>query len=173
MDKTTDPTVYNILSATFSTMETKKCPTLIMTGIFKPTTTGSHYLSFGTFGNTTVYINDDIVFEAHGSAADPVAYLMGCSPEERKQYLFTAGEEYKIRVVSKEISDPSSQIFHNVSGFKLGYITQQSYEANLIDPAIEAAKSSDVVLVFVGHTTEWETEGKILFLFLHSEKPMN
>lgn len=76
-DRSTNPDISDLACASFSTLETERYPTLTVIGTFKPTMTGSHYLSFGTFGNTTVYIDDDIVFTAVRSSADPVAYLIG------------------------------------------------------------------------------------------------
>ncbi len=161
LDKSGDPDISSAASARFDTMEIERYPTLTLTGTFKPTLTGFHYLSFATFGNTTVYIDNEVVFEAVESSADPVAYLMGCATEEQKQYHFSAGQDYSIRIESSSISNTGNQssIFNKVSGFRLGYMAQQVYEANLIDAAIEAARTSTVALVFVGHTTEWETEG--------------
>jgi beta-glucosidase len=162
IDRSGNPIISDLATAKYDNlMDHVRFAALIVTGTFKPSVTGSHYLSFSTYGNTTVYIDDKVVFQAVGQSADPVAFLMGCAAEEQKQCQFYAGQEYQIRIESSEVIDPSGKKphFDKVSGFHLGFVSQQKFEANVLDAAVEAARSSDVALVFTGHTTEWETEG--------------
>ena len=44
---------------------------------------------------------------------------------------------------------------------RMGFMPQAVYEQDLLPAAVEAARNADVALVFVGNTSEWETEGKL------------
>jgi beta-glucosidase len=48
------------------------------------------------------------------------------------------------------------------SSIHLGFITQEEMEQDVLTEALELAKEADVAIVFVGNTTQWETEGQDL-----------
>jgi hypothetical protein len=120
-DKSTPPNIFNLNNARYQKLDLIRDAALTAMGTFKPIITGSDYLSFSTFGNTTVYINGEIVFKVVGQSANPIAFLMGCATEQQKQYHFDAGQEYQICIESTEVCDTCSglSLFHRVNGFGL------------------------------------------------------
>lgn len=58
-----------------------------------------------------------------------------------------------------DAESPLSFLSSNVIGFNFGLVNQDLFEADLISEAVEAARASDVAVVFVGNTPVWETEG--------------
>ncbi|KAL5377713.1 hypothetical protein DPSP01_009637 [Paraphaeosphaeria sporulosa] len=149
-------------SSSFRSFESGGPSRVVMSGTYTPTVSGKHYISFSTIGNTTAYINDDEVFKYEGKSADVMAVLMGVAKEDQKRYNFVAGKEYIIRIEARTVGDaesPLSFLSSNVIGFNFGLVHQDLFEADLVSKAVEAAKSSDVAMVFVGNTPAWETEG--------------
>ncbi|KAF3033005.1 hypothetical protein E8E11_000309 [Didymella keratinophila] len=109
------------------------------TGTLAPPVSGKHYISLATLGNTKVYINDDLV---------------GRVPN-------VAGQSYRIRLEAHTVEDPDIQdsFLSKCLGFTFGFMAQHLMEADLLQEAVDAAKASDVALVFVGNTPAWDTEG--------------
>ncbi|KAF2011944.1 glycoside hydrolase family 3 protein [Aaosphaeria arxii CBS 175.79] len=135
---------------------------VVMSGTYTPPTTGKHYISFSTIGNTKVYINDDLVFNYEGQSADVMALLLGVAKEDQKRYDFVQGQQYQIRVDASIVDDadsPLSFLSSNIIGFNFGFMRQELFEADLLTEATDVAKSADVAIVFVGNTPSWETEG--------------
>ncbi|KAF9741532.1 hypothetical protein PMIN02_006649 [Paraphaeosphaeria minitans] len=149
-------------SSSFRSFESGGPSRVVMSGTYTPTVSGKHYISFSTIGNTTAYINDEEVFKYEGKSADVMAVLMGVAKEDQNRYDFVAGKEYKIRIEARTVRDaesPLSFLSSNVIGFNFGLVHQDLFEAHLVPEAVEAAKASDVAVVFVGNTSAWETEG--------------
>lgn len=156
------PTIINYPTAQFLSIERPNLVSVTLTGTFRPPTSGSHYLSFATVGNTRVFVNDEELFKAEGVSADLMAVLFGTAAEERKQYNFVASRPYSIRVeataLTNSVSDMSI-LANPLVGFTFGFAPQELFEADLHTPAMEVARDSDLAVVFVGNTTTWETEG--------------
>lgn len=137
-----------------------RCAAVVLEGFYKPTASGSHYLAFSTMGLTNYLINDEIVHTSQNSG-------MMTGQEERKQFAFIQGNQYRIRVESFAAPfKPEMPLISGIVGFDLGFMTQQEYDEDLLTAAVDAARSVDVALVFVGTTVEWETEGAKLLLSL-------
>ncbi|KAF7670956.1 glycoside hydrolase superfamily [Alternaria burnsii] len=134
---------------------------VIVTGIFTPSTSGKHYISLATLGNTKVYINDELVYDIEGKSADVYAILIGVAVEEQKQFDFVANKPYQIRLEASTVEDPDvkESFMSKCLGFNFGFMEQHLMEADLLQEAIDVASSSDVAIVFVGNTPAWETEG--------------
>ena len=132
-----------------------------LTGTFTPSVSGNHYVSFACLADTAVYIDDKPIFEAVGDSADMMAMLLSTAPEERKQFQFKAGQSYKMRIVSKakQAEPGASLLAFPMINFRFGFLLEEDFNADLLTPAVETAKSSDVAIVFVGHSPVWETEG--------------
>ncbi|KAH8601504.1 glycoside hydrolase superfamily [Bisporella sp. PMI_857] len=160
-DRTGTPDIKNIESATYRNFEGVRHAAITMTGTYIPSQSGSHYLAFHAIADTTVFINDVVVFSVSGSGVDAMAFLLGVATADQVQYEFIAGQKYSIRIQSSAASTNASglSILNDCIGFSLGFMLQSEYEADLLTPAISLAKESDIALVFVGHTTVWETEG--------------
>ncbi|KIW13986.1 hypothetical protein PV08_06767 [Exophiala spinifera] len=158
-----NPTVSTVPSSVYRTLEPSSIDQMTLLGTFKPKTSGLHYISLSTLGGTRVYINDELVFDySNSQTTDIMAFLIGSPGEDKKRYLFTAGESYRIRIEAKATKDTISgfSLFTKEAiGFSLGFALESEHDADLLTAAIEAAKSSDVAVVFVGHTPIWESEG--------------
>lgn len=133
-----------------------------LNGVFTPAKTGSHYLSFATAGPAKVSINGEVFFEFETASADLMAIFFGTAVEVRKQYDFTAGQKYELEIEATAVPAANTDlpIFgHPIVTFNLGFAHQQDIEADLLSEAVEIAKSSDLAIVFSGHTPKWESEG--------------
>lgn len=161
-DKDESGTMCHMAKSEFQSNDNTDTTAAIMTGRFKPTLTGNHYLGFSTVGNTNVFINDELVFEYEGNCPDVMAFLLGTATQQKKRYDFVAGKEYKIRVEAKSAQDTTSGLetyASNIVGFNLSFKYEQLHDVNLLSEAVTVARSSDIAIVFVGNTPEWETEG--------------
>lgn len=150
---------YPFPLTTYMAIESKPDATRLE-GTFKPTTGGAHYFSLPALGHAKLFINDELVYDA-GPNPDPRAFARGGEFEQRKQHNFTQGEEYRLRV---EVLAPPPELamvplMAGRIAFHLGFMSQQDYEEDVIAKAVDVAKATDVALVFVGNTSEWETEG--------------
>ncbi|KAL3450806.1 glycoside hydrolase superfamily [Aspergillus insuetus] len=155
-------TTSNLTTAEFQSNDNTDTTGATMMGTFRPAVTGNHYLGFSTVGNTNVFINNEPIWEYKGNCPDVMAYLLGTATEEKKQYKFVAGKEYKIRIEAKSAQDTTSGLetyASNIVGFKLTFMEEGEHDADLLSEAVKVAQSSDIAIVFVGNLTSWETEG--------------
>ena len=152
----------NVPNTKFMSIERSDVDSVLMTGKFTPRVSGAHYISFASVGTSSVQIDNDVVFDIQGLSADTMAMLLGTATEERKQYTFKAGQTYNITIKAKAVKsgDQDLSILTNpLVCFNLGFTLQAEFEADLLAEAVKVAKSTDVAIVFVGHTPVWETEG--------------
>ncbi|KFZ03434.1 hypothetical protein V502_10949 [Pseudogymnoascus sp. VKM F-4520 (FW-2644)] len=154
-----NPDLQSQPEATINTYSSKylgvenRCAAVVLEGFYQPAVSGSHFLAFSTMGLTNFLINDEVVHTSQN-----VGMMTG--QEERKQFAFIQGEQYRIRVESFGAPfRPEMPLITGMVGFDLGFMTQQEYDEDLLQAAVDAACSVDVALVFVGNTVEWETEG--------------
>jgi beta-glucosidase len=158
----------NHLTGSYMPIETR-CEAVKIEGYYKPSIDGSHYLSFSALGPSKLFINDDVVFDITKNSDDPMGFLLGGVAEEKKQFDFVKGKEYRIRIESLAPSGNGGgglSLLDGLLGVHTGFMLQQTYEEDLLTIAVESAKSAEVAIVFVGHTTAWETEGAFPFLIL-------
>lgn len=135
---------------------------LTIEGTFTPSTTGSHHISFGSLGPCKLLIDDKVVLESQKSAPDSMAFLLGGAEELTGRYSFDAGKSHKIRIetLAPVNNDIGNVLLDGLIGARLGFMTQEDYEKDILTAAVETAKNVDVALIFVGNTTAWETEGQ-------------
>ncbi|KAL4876290.1 glycoside hydrolase superfamily [Aspergillus karnatakaensis] len=131
------------------------------TGRFTPTQSGNHYLSMSGLGQSKVLIDGKVLYEQKENCPDTMAFLLGGVKELEVQYTFEAGTTYTIEIetVKPTISGGLSML-EGLIGFRLGFMTEQDHNRDLLSEAVELAKESDVAIVFTGHTPDWETEGQ-------------
>ncbi|KAF1845833.1 glycoside hydrolase family 3 protein [Cucurbitaria berberidis CBS 394.84] len=128
---------------------------------FTPTESGSHYLGCSGIGPTVVTVNDKVVFEQKDNSPDPMGFLLGGNPEKEFTVSFTKGESYKIQIHTKPpVGGTDWGILAGLPGFRMGFMTQQEHDVDLVIQAKEVAKECDIAIVFTGHTPAWETEGQ-------------
>jgi len=153
--------VDNVATAFFTAFETEHYSKIVLEGTFTPPCAGNHYLEFHTLGAGKLLINDKTMVDAQRDSVDPMAFLLGCADGEKFRFHFEQGKTYKIMIESKAPTTNATgfALFTGVLGVGVGLMTQAVYEEDLLEDAIEAAKSSDLALVFVGNTNAWESEG--------------
>ncbi|KAL3469305.1 glycoside hydrolase superfamily [Aspergillus californicus] len=133
-----------------------------MTTTFRPTESGSHYLSLSGTGPTKLFINDELIVEQKTNVRDAMAFIIGGQDEITVQYPFKAGQAYQVRI---EITMPNSTIadiyiLDNQLSVHFGFTPQSEMEQDLQTEAASLAADSDIALVFTGNTTQWESEGQ-------------
>ncbi|KAL2811270.1 glycoside hydrolase superfamily [Aspergillus granulosus] len=148
-------------SAGFQPIELRNVDTATITGIYTPEQSGAHYFSCSIFGEFELSINDKVILRGEESE-DIMGAIIGVTKPFMAQYNFETGQEYRFQIRAKA-GDCSKSGFtilgQSFLGFKVGFMHQQEYESELLPEAIELATSSDLAIVFTGHTPEWETEG--------------
>ncbi|RDW57663.1 beta-glucosidase-10 [Coleophoma crateriformis] len=161
-DFSSTPEVSSHDMGTYIPLESR-CEAARLEGVYRPTVTGSHYLSFSSLGPSKFLINDKVVLETTKNSDDSMGFLLGGVVEEIVSFDFVAGEEYKIRletVAPKDEAEGGLSLLEGLLGIHLGFMLQSDYEADLLTDAVEIAKTSDIALIFVGNTPVWETEGQ-------------
>lgn len=140
-----------------------RCAAAILEGEYHSSISGSHYVSFMGLGPSKLYINNEMLVSLENPCVDPMGFLLGGVVESEFQYQFEAGNVYKVRIETiapkNDGSNGNMDLLNGLIGCKLGFMLQKTYEENLLDAAVEAAKGSDIALIFVGNTPSWETEG--------------
>lgn len=165
--------ITTITSGKFMSLGTP-CQAVKLEGVYRPTVSGSHYLSFSSLGPAKLLINDQEVFKITQNSDDKMGFLLGGAVEEQTQFKFIKGQEYKLYVeVLAPVNEGNDQedglsLLADMLGVHLGFMLQEEYERDLLAEAMEVAKSAETVVVFVGNTPQWETEGMAnIYLYKH------
>lgn len=170
---TSDPVSFSSPSGHYlSHMKTpyRNPQSLRHTTTYTATETGQHYLAFSSLGPSKVFIDDKLVHEQEHTTGDPLAFVFKSQEESHFRFSFQAGVQYHIRIdtfpaVVRESTDPdvhSHVLLDGILGVRIGIINQQEFEADLTSEAVSLAQNCDIALVFVGTTSQWETEQKDL-----------
>jgi beta-glucosidase len=120
-------------------------------------------MTLSGLGPSKVLIDDKLIYEQRGSSPDPMGFLLGGVSEELIEFAMEAGQKYKILITS---SPPTAQegedlgILEGKTGVRLGCMSKEEHDKDLLGEAVDLAKEADYALVFTGHTTAWETEGQ-------------
>jgi len=133
-----------------------------LTGIYKPTDPGSHYLTCCGLGPTQLWINDELLYDQKDNNKDFMGFLLGGGEQQTFQYAFTSGKEYSIRLTS--VKPPSEaaglSLLKDIIGVNLGFMLEVDHDEDVLTQAVTLAEKADVVIVCTGHTPDWETEGQ-------------
>ncbi|KKK20922.1 hypothetical protein P175DRAFT_0454317 [Aspergillus ochraceoroseus IBT 24754] len=131
------------------------------TASFTPSQTGQHYLAMSGLGRSKLTIDGEVIYEQKENCPDSMAFLLGGVKEPEVRYAFEAGKTYSIEVITtKPIILGGVAMFDGHLGFRLGFMTAQDHNRDLLSQAVEVAKGCDVAIVFTGHAPDWETEGQ-------------
>jgi beta-glucosidase len=142
-------------------LEVSTTNSAVITGTYKPSRKGSHYLGFSGIGPSQLYINGKLVFEQKDSIADPMSFLLGTSSEQPFQLHFDEGSSYRIEIRTVRVrKNGGMSILSSLIGFHLGLLVDFEHDEDLLASAVAAAKQAEVAIIFTGHTTEWESEGQ-------------
>ncbi|CAI6340141.1 unnamed protein product [Periconia digitata] len=140
------------------------CKTVRFSTTYRPPVSGQHYLSFSGLGPSKLYINGTLVAEQRESIKDAMGFFLGVQEEVRTQYEFDSSKEYSI--VTETHPSPYSNaelyLMEDQCSTHIGLIEQSEMEQDVLSEAIDLAREADLAIVFVGNTTQWETEGQDL-----------
>ena len=116
-----------------------------------PTASGAHTVGVTATGRVRVLVDGAIVADAW-SEPTPGDWLFGYGfAEMRGEIELTAGEPVDVVVEYASIGDG------RINGLRVGLVPPDGYD--LAARAVEVAATADVVLLVVGTSGEWETEG--------------
>lgn len=113
---------------------------------------GTFELALAQAGRARVLIDGEVVLDGFLNPPPPGgADFFGLASQELvTEVRFEEGS-------SVEIVVEFARVYASLAGVRLGFRTTEA--EHLLERAVEAAKGSDVALVFVGTTAEWESEG--------------
>ncbi|KAM0335577.1 hypothetical protein ACHAQA_000625 [Verticillium albo-atrum] len=133
-----------------------------MSATYRPTESGSHYLSLSGAGVTKLFVDNTLVLSQDSAIVDAMAFIAGCQDELKGQHYFEAGKTYKVEVltVMPEGSISDSHILDKQLCAHVGFVPQSQMERKLQEQSIALAREADVAVVFVGNTYQWESEGQ-------------
>lgn len=161
---TTVPTATSHAWATsaFSPFSTSESlwKVLEIVGDFTPADSGEHYMACSGLGPTRVWVDDELVFEQIGNCTDPMGFMFLAAAEREIRYPFVGGKTYRIRIVSDPPVNISLSQLEGKSGVRLGFSLASDHDADLEGEAVQVAEDADMAIVFAGHDSQWETEGR-------------
>ncbi|KAH7085349.1 glycoside hydrolase superfamily [Paraphoma chrysanthemicola] len=140
------------------------CQTVRFSTTYTAPTTGSHYLSFSGLGPSKLFINNTLIAHQADATPDAMGFLLGVQDEIRLQYRFTANQTYHIVIETHPdpLANAELHLLNHQSSIHLGFVAQQEMDRDLLSEAVDLARDADMAFVFVGNTTQWETEGQDL-----------
>jgi beta-glucosidase len=140
------------------------CQTVRFSTTYTPPKSGSHYLSFSGLGPSKLFINDVLVADQTKPTKDAMGFLLGVQDEIRFQYAFDSTKQYSIAIETHPSpnADAELHLLNHQCSIHVGLITAAEMEHDVLSEAIELARTADMAIVFVGNTTQWETEGQDL-----------
>ncbi|KAF1848238.1 glycoside hydrolase family 3 protein [Cucurbitaria berberidis CBS 394.84] len=140
------------------------CQTVRFGTNYRPSVSGSHYLSFSGLGPSKLFINDELAVEQTEPCSDAMGFLLGVQKEVRVRFKFEAGKEYRVVIEThpSPVSNAEIYLLDNQCSIHLGFIAQEEMEQDVLAEAVSLAQEADLAIVFVGNTTQWETEGQDL-----------
>jgi beta-glucosidase len=125
-----------------------------------------HTFSLSTCGPGKLILDGEVLISIYRDTKSPKSPLFQSygSPEERVQKLLVGGQSYKLELESIS-REPAYQEFtyHGdmlreeiMDGGRIGFM--EEVKEDLFENAVTLAKESDVVVLVVGRSYEWETE---------------
>jgi len=121
------------------------------TATLVPTATGRHTLGVTATGRARVLIDGDVVADGWTEPA-PGDWLFGYGfAEVCAEVALTEGQPVEVAVEYATFDDG------RINGLRFGLLPPEPYD--LVARAVEVAAAADVVVLMVGTSGEWETEG--------------
>ncbi|GAA5855803.1 hypothetical protein JCM3766R1_004060 [Sporobolomyces carnicolor] len=126
---------------------------------FVPDVSGPWTFGLGSIGQSSLFINSDLVVENVESFKPGELFFNMGSEERRGQYTVEAGKTYHIEI--RQYFDPTTAgaaPFAFKASWRLGgFPTIEAAKAR--QEAAELAKKSDVAILVIGTNPDWESEG--------------
>ncbi|KAJ2902730.1 hypothetical protein MKZ38_000156 [Zalerion maritima] len=127
---------------------------------FTPLESGNHYMTCSGLGPSRTYIDGELVFEQSGNSDDPMGSLFLAAPEKEFRYCFQKNRTYRVRVCSEPPVNIGLEILEGRSGVRVGFSLESVHDADLQGEAVLVAKEAHLAIVFSGHDSSFETEGR-------------
>ncbi|KAI9146876.1 bacterial alpha-L-rhamnosidase-domain-containing protein [Paramyrothecium foliicola] len=128
---------------------------------FVPIETGNHCFATSALGPVQFFVNDKLVHEQTGCASDGMGFLFGVQAETKYRHYLEDGTSYRLRIRASPAFDlPGLDFMSGRPCFRHGMALASEYDRDLLSEAVELAKEADYAIVFSGHETSWESEGK-------------
>ncbi|ODQ79840.1 glycoside hydrolase family 3 protein [Babjeviella inositovora NRRL Y-12698] len=132
-------------------------------GTFTPEVTGEHEFGAVVFGDAQIFVDDTLVVDTKINHTRGEAFFSQGTIEQKGRISLEKDKAYKVRV---ELGSPgTSEHYKDIDPSVAGAGGIQFGAMAIVDPqievykAIELAKSVDKVVMVVGLTQEWESEG--------------
>ncbi|KAM0544532.1 hypothetical protein ACHAPJ_011749 [Fusarium lateritium] len=139
-----------------------------VTSVLTPSSSGIHSFSISSVGDATLRVNDELVIDNRNwTQPGETFYAFGSAEVIGKKQL-EAGKEYLVVAegwVRKEprpdagFSAEANHVFAAHPSIRLGYQEQLPDDEALITEAVNLANESEVAVIVLGLSDEWESEG--------------
>ncbi|XEV05013.1 hypothetical protein FSHL1_010300 [Fusarium sambucinum] len=139
-----------------------------ITSILTPSTSGLHSFSISSVGDATLHVDGELVIDNRSWTQPGETFYAFGSAEVIGKKTLEAGKEYKVLAegwVRKEprpdagFSAEANHVFAAHPSIRLGYQEQLPDDEALITEAVDLANESEAVVVVLGLSDEWESEG--------------
>lgn len=128
--------------------------------IVTPKTSGNHTFSFSSVGPGRMFLDGDMLIDNWNWSTEGEA-MFSSSEDILETVYLEAGKPVHVLVESTNESRPeykkAVQGEYHYGGCRIGY--EEERQIDLLQEAVDAAKSADVAIVVVGLDAEWESEG--------------
>jgi beta-glucosidase len=135
---------------------------ITMEGIFEPTENGVYDFGLTVAGTGELFIDGELVVDNNTTQRQGTSFFGIGTPEERGSKYLRANQRYKI-FVDYGTAPTSNLKLHGVVSFGPGGLRvggcQRIDAENSIQEAVNLAKTAEQVVVCVGLSGEWESEG--------------
>lgn len=129
-------------------------------GEFTPENSGVYEFGCSCLGTAQVFVNNKLVVDNKTKQEYGDAFFLGMGTrEEIAEIELTGGETYAIRVEFGTSPTYTLPCVHKEAGGVFFGFREKVDPQSLIDRAVEIAKDSDVAVLFLGLSKEWESEG--------------
>jgi beta-glucosidase len=133
-----------------------------MEGIFEPSESGMYDFGLTVAGTGELFIDGELVVDNKTTQRQGTSFFGIGTPEERGSKYLEANHQYKI-LVDYGTAPTSNLKLHGVvsfgpGGVRVGGCRRIDAERS-IQEAVSLAKTAEQVIVFVGLSGEWESEG--------------
>ncbi|KAM0752674.1 hypothetical protein T439DRAFT_298947 [Meredithblackwellia eburnea MCA 4105] len=132
---------------------------IAMRATFIPDTTGTWEFGLSIAGQASLYIDDKLIIENEENQTPGLIFFTMGAEERLGTLEVEAGKEYKleVRFSNWKPINPTSPYAGRRGGIRVGG-QRKLATAERIEKAVALSKESDITILVVGTTTEWESE---------------